>query len=43
MGDDAINILIADDNREFCSILSEYFDGSSDFNTVDVCLNGLEV
>ncbi|MGI6487212.1 MAG: sporulation transcription factor Spo0A [Syntrophothermaceae bacterium] len=43
MADDAINILIADDNREFCSILSEYFGGSSDFNTVDVCLNGLEV
>ncbi|MGE5416347.1 MAG: sporulation transcription factor Spo0A [Acidobacteriota bacterium] len=39
----AIKVLIADDNREFCGILKEYFSNNPDFELVDVCSNGLEV
>ncbi|MGE5371540.1 MAG: sporulation transcription factor Spo0A [Solirubrobacterales bacterium] len=40
---EAIKILVADDNREFCGVLKEYFHASSDFELLDVCYNGLEV
>jgi two-component system response regulator (stage 0 sporulation protein A) len=39
---DRINILIADDNREFCEILQEYIRSQDDFNLVGVAYNGLE-
>lgn len=39
----AIKVLIADDNREFCGILKEYFSNNPDFELVEVCSNGLEV
>jgi len=38
-----IKVLIADDNREFCGILKNYFSDNSDFELVDVCANGMEV
>lgn len=38
-----INVLIADDNREFCGILKDYFNNEPDFELVDVCANGMEV
>jgi len=40
---DQIKVLIADDNREFCSILKDYFSGENDFEIVGVCSNGVEV
>ncbi len=39
---DRIKILIADDNREFCGILRDFFDSENDFEVVDVCSNGLD-
>ncbi|HOQ09092.1 MAG TPA: sporulation transcription factor Spo0A [Syntrophomonadaceae bacterium] len=38
-----IRILIADDNREFCGILKDYFNNERDFEIIDVCSNGMEV
>lgn len=38
-----IDVLVADDNKEFCGILKEFFTNSPDFNMVEVCSNGLEV
>lgn len=38
-----IKVLLADDNREFCGILKDYFTNESDFEMVDVCANGMEV
>ncbi|MDD4801696.1 MAG: sporulation transcription factor Spo0A [Syntrophomonas sp.] len=38
-----IKVLVADDNREFCSILKDYFTNEPDFDIVDVCSNGMEV
>ena len=38
-----IKVLIADDNREFCGILRDYFSNEPDFELVDVCSNGMEV
>ncbi len=38
-----ISVLIADDNREFCGILSDFFTNDPDFELVEVCNNGLEV
>ncbi|MBO8159181.1 sporulation transcription factor Spo0A [Thermosyntropha sp.] len=38
-----IKVLVADDNREFCGILREYFNNEPDFHLVDVCSNGMEV
>lgn len=38
-----INILIADDNREFCGILKDYFSNEKDFEVVAICTNGMEV
>ena len=40
---DRIRILIADDNREFCGILKDYFSNERDFEIIDVCNNGMEV
>lgn len=40
---DKITVLIADDNREFCGILRDYFSNDPDFELVDVCSNGMEV
>lgn len=38
-----IKILIADDNREFCGILSDYFNNDGGFEIVGICYNGNEV
>ncbi len=38
-----IKVLIADDNREFCGILQDYFTNEPDFELVNVCTNGMEV
>ncbi|MEN6348412.1 MAG: sporulation transcription factor Spo0A [Syntrophomonas sp.] len=38
-----IKVLIADDNREFCGILKDYFTNDSDFEVIDMCANGMEV
>lgn len=38
-----IKVLIADDNREFCGILKDYFSNEPDFELVGVCSNGMEV
>jgi two-component system response regulator (stage 0 sporulation protein A) len=42
MGKEKIKIIIADDNREFSSILSEYLESQSDFQVVGVAKDGLE-
>ncbi len=39
----SINVLIADDNKEFCNILSDYFLSQKDINVVGVAKDGLEV
>jgi len=39
---DKINILIADDNKEFCEILQEYISSQEDFNLLGVAYNGVE-
>lgn len=38
-----IKVLIADDNREFCGILRDYFSNDPEFEVVDICANGMEV
>ncbi len=38
-----IKVLIADDNREFCGILKDYFSNDPDFEMIAVCANGMEV
>ncbi len=38
-----IKVLVADDNREFCSILKDYFTNEPEFEVVDICSNGMEV
>ncbi|MDD3268265.1 MAG: sporulation transcription factor Spo0A [Syntrophomonadaceae bacterium] len=38
-----IKILIADDNREFCGILRDYFSNDPEFEVVEICANGMEV
>lgn len=38
-----IKVLIADDNREFCNILKDYFTDDPALELVDVCYNGMEV
>lgn len=42
MEDGKIKIVIADDNKEFCSILSEYLKKQNDFDVVGVAKDGLE-
>lgn len=39
----SINVLIADDNKEFCNILSDYFLSQKDINVVGVAKDGVEV
>ncbi len=38
-----IQILIADDNREFCELLQDHLSSEPDFQTVGLAFNGLEV
>ncbi len=42
MGDNKIRLLIADDNREFCQLLKEFFDQQPDFELVGIANNGME-
>jgi two-component system, response regulator, stage 0 sporulation protein A len=42
MENEKIKILIADDNKEFSNILSEYLKGQNDFEVVAVAKDGLE-
>lgn len=37
-----IRVLIADDNRQFCDLLCEYFDSQNDMQVVAVAYNGME-
>ncbi|WP_346870797.1 sporulation transcription factor Spo0A [Clostridium sp. UBA5119] len=39
----SINVLIADDNKEFCNILSDYFLSQKDINVVGIAKDGVEV
>ncbi len=43
MNFDKVKIMIADDNKDFCSILSEYLNAQPDFEVVGVAKDGLEV
>ena len=38
----AIQLLIADDNREFCELLKEFINQQEDINLVGIAYNGLE-
>jgi two-component system response regulator (stage 0 sporulation protein A) len=38
-----IKILIADDNKDFCCILSEYLGAQPDFEVIGIAKDGLEV
>lgn len=38
-----IKVLVADDNREFCGILRDYFTNEPEFELVEICSNGMEV
>lgn len=42
-GESKIKVLVADDNREFCGILRDYFANEPDFEMAGVCSNGMEV
>lgn len=42
MNDKKIKILIIDDNKEFCEILSEFLNSQSDIEVVGTALDGLE-
>jgi two-component system response regulator (stage 0 sporulation protein A) len=42
MENERIKIIIADDNKEFSSILSDYLKGQSDFEIVGIAKDGLE-
>ncbi|MCK9216743.1 MAG: sporulation transcription factor Spo0A [Firmicutes bacterium] len=37
-----VRILIADDNKDFCSVLSEYLDMQSDFEVIGIAKDGIE-
>ncbi|MBO8168231.1 MAG: sporulation transcription factor Spo0A [Thermoanaerobacteraceae bacterium] len=39
---DRVNVLIADDNKEFCSILENYFMEEEDLNLIGIAHNGAE-
>ena len=39
---DNINVLIVDDNKDFCDILKNYLDKQEDINVVDVAFDGLQ-
>ena len=38
-----IGVVIADDNKEFCGILNDYFTNEPDFTIIAECANGMEV
>lgn len=38
-----IGVVVADDNKEFCGILSDYFNNEPEFNIIAECANGMEV
>ena len=38
-----ITVIIADDNRDFCNILLDYFETIDKFEVIDICNNGNEV
>lgn len=40
---DAVDILLVDDNEEFCQLLGEFFEINSDFNVVGILNNGEQV
>ncbi|KUO50537.1 MAG: sporulation transcription factor Spo0A [Desulfitibacter sp. BRH_c19] len=40
--DEPINVLVVDDNRDFCGILGEYFSNQKDLNLCDTAYNGIE-
>ncbi|MBC8062099.1 MAG: sporulation transcription factor Spo0A [Clostridiaceae bacterium] len=42
MGNEKIKVLIADDSREFSSILNEYLENQADFKVVGIARDGLE-
>lgn len=42
MPKEEIRLVIADDNREFCETLKDFFESQDDFNLVGVANNGLE-
>nr|WP_245984533.1 response regulator [Biomaibacter acetigenes] len=37
-----IGLLIADDNKEFCNMLQEFFQGESDMEVLGIAHDGLE-
>ena len=39
---EAINILVVDDNKDFCGILSEYFTNQKDLNLCGTAYNGID-
>ena len=41
--DNNINLLIADDNKEFCQLLADYFEEDDNFNVREMVHNGNEV
>ena len=40
---DSVDILLVDDNEEFCQLLAEFFEINNGFNVVEVLNNGLQV
>jgi len=42
MSNQKVQILIADDNREFGDILREFLDSQEDFNVVGIARDGIE-
>jgi two-component system response regulator (stage 0 sporulation protein A) len=42
MSKEPIRILIADDNRDFCELLKEFFSQQEDFELLGIAYNGLE-
>jgi two-component system response regulator (stage 0 sporulation protein A) len=40
---DSVDVLIVDDNKEFCQLLAEFFEINSDFNVVKILNNGEQV
>ncbi|WP_028309502.1 sporulation transcription factor Spo0A [Desulfitibacter alkalitolerans] len=40
--DEPINVLVVDDNKDFCGILSEYFSDQRDLNLCGTAYNGIE-
>ena len=40
---DSVDILLVDDNKEFCQLLAEFFEINDGFNVVEVLNNGVQV